>query len=122
MVRCARPDAGNSYLATVVCPVRSRRPGFQRRLVGSNHAPFTLSLKIQPKDALIITDSREALPRAISRIADKAIALDTVDGVRLRPETSIGQVRPIVQIVTPPEPIGRPDHAQRQDQKPRMRV
>jgi hypothetical protein len=73
-------------------------------------------------DALIFTDSREALPRAISRTADKAIAPDAVDGGRLRPATSTDPVRPTVQIVTPREPIRRPDHAQHQNQEPRMRM
>jgi ATP-dependent exoDNAse (exonuclease V) alpha subunit len=87
-----------------------------------NRQQFYVSLSRARHDALIFTDSREALPRAISRAAEKAIALDAVDGVRLRPETSTGRVRPTVQIVTPPEQLRRPDHAQRPHQEPRMRL
>jgi hypothetical protein len=91
-----------------------------RKLV--NCQQFYVSLSRARHDALIFTDSREALPHAISRTADKAIALDAVDGVKLRPETSAGRVRPTAQIVTPPEPVGRSNHAQRPHQGPRMRM
>jgi ATP-dependent exoDNAse (exonuclease V) alpha subunit len=87
-----------------------------------NRQQFYVSLRRARYDALIFTDSLGALPRAISRTADKAIALDAVDGTRLRSETSAGRVRPTVQIVTPPEPIRRPDHAQRPRPEPRMRM
>jgi hypothetical protein len=87
-----------------------------------NRQQFYVSLSRARHDALIFTDSREELPRAISRTADKAIALDAVDGVKLRAETSTGRFRPTVQFVTPPEPIRRPDHAQRPQQEPRMRM
>jgi len=92
----------------------------RRELV--NRKQFYVSLSRARLDALIFTDSREELPLAISRPADKAIALDAVDGVKLRPERSTGRVRPIVQIVTPPEPIGRSDHAQRPHREPRIRM
>jgi ATP-dependent exoDNAse (exonuclease V) alpha subunit len=87
-----------------------------------NRKQFYVSLSRARHDALIFTDSREAMPRAISRTADKAIALDAVDGVKLRTQTSTGRIRPSAQIVTPPELIGRPDHAQRPHQGPRMRT
>jgi ATP-dependent exoDNAse (exonuclease V) alpha subunit len=87
-----------------------------------NRQQFYVSISRARHDALIFTDSREALARAISRTAEKAIALDAVDGVKLRPETSTGRVQPTVQIVAPPERIGRPNHAQRPHQEPRMRM
>jgi hypothetical protein len=52
-----------------------------------NRQQFYVSLSRAYHDALIFTDSREALPRAISGTADKAIALDAIDNVKLRPET-----------------------------------
>jgi conjugative relaxase-like TrwC/TraI family protein len=91
-----------------------------RKLV--NRQQFYVSLSRAGHDALIFTNSREALPTAVSRTADKAIALDAVDGVKLRAETSTARFRPTAQIVTPPEPIGRPQHAQRPHQQPRMRM
>ena len=87
-----------------------------------NRKQFYVSLSRARYDARIFTDSWGALPRAISRAADKAIALDAVNGVKLRPETYTGRVRPTMQIVTPAEPIGRQDHAQRPHQEPRMRM
>jgi hypothetical protein len=87
-----------------------------------NRKQFYVSLSRARHDALIFTDSREAMPRAISRTADKAIALDAVDGVKLRPETSVGRLRPTAQIVTPPEPFARPDHVQRPRQEMRVRM
>jgi ATP-dependent exoDNAse (exonuclease V) alpha subunit len=45
-----------------------------------NRQQFYVSLSRARRDAQIFTDSREALARAISRTADKAIALDAVDG------------------------------------------
>jgi ATP-dependent exoDNAse (exonuclease V) alpha subunit len=87
-----------------------------------NRQQFYVSLSRARHDALIFTDSREALPRAISRTAGKAIALDAVDSLMLRLETSTGRDRPTGQTVAPPEFIRGPDHAQRQHQKPRMRM
>jgi conjugative relaxase-like TrwC/TraI family protein len=87
-----------------------------------NRQQFYVSLSRARHDALIFTDSREAMPRAISRTTDKAIALDAVEGVKHRPETYTGRVRSTAPIVTPPEPIGRPAHAQRPRQEPRMRM
>jgi conjugative relaxase-like TrwC/TraI family protein len=87
-----------------------------------NRQQFYVSLSRARHDALIFTDSRQSLPRAISRTAGKAIALDAVDSVKLRAQTPTGRVRPTAQIVTPPELIGRPGHAQRPHQEPRMRM
>ena len=87
-----------------------------------NRQQFYVSLSRARHDALIFTDSREALPTAISRTADKGIALEAVDGEKLGPETSAGRVGPTVQIATPPEPIGRPDLAQRPRQDPQRRM
>src|SRR5262249_12594148 len=86
-----------------------------------NREQFYVSLSRARHDELIFSDSREAMPRAISRMADKAIALDAVDGVKLRPETSTGRVRPTTQIVTPPESIRTSNHAHRPHQE-RMRI
>jgi hypothetical protein len=65
---------------------------------------------------------RQYLERSALWHPTMAIALDTLDSVKLRPETSTGRVRPTVQVVTPPEPVGSSDHAQRQHQEPRMRI
>ncbi|HKF27818.1 MAG TPA: ATP-binding domain-containing protein [Candidatus Binataceae bacterium] len=87
-----------------------------------NRQQFYVSLSRARHDAQIFTDSREALPRAISRTANKAIALDAVDGVRLRPETFTSPVRRTAQIVTPPEPISGPDQAQHPGEGPWIRM
>jgi hypothetical protein len=87
-----------------------------------NRRQFYVSLSRARHDALIFTDSPEAPPRAISRTAEKGIALDAVDRMKLQPEASCGGVRRTAQIVTPPESMGRPDHAQRAHQNPRMRI
>jgi len=58
-----------------------------------NRQQFYASPSRARHDAQILTDSREALPKAISRTANKAVALDAVDGVKLGPETSTGRIR-----------------------------
>ena len=87
-----------------------------------NRQQFYASPSRARHDAQILTDSREALPKAISRTANKAVALDAVDGVKLGPETSPAEFDGRRAVVTPPEPIQRPDHAQRPFQEPRIRM
>jgi ATP-dependent exoDNAse (exonuclease V) alpha subunit len=87
-----------------------------------NRQQFYVSLSRARHDALIFTDSREALPRAISHTAEKAIALDAVGGMKLGPERSPGRVRATAKIVTPAESIDRPNYAQRPLQEPRIRM
>ena len=81
-----------------------------------------VSLSRARHDALIFTDSREELPREISRTADKAIALDAIDASQIRLEASATRIRPTVQIATPAERINRPDNAQQPRQEPRMKM
>src|SRR5262249_18319387 len=89
----------------------------------STSIPAHVSLSRARYDAQIFTDSCEELSRAISRTAENPIALDAVDGAKLRHETSTGRVRSTAQFVAPPEPIARPDHAQRRArQEPKMRM
>ena len=87
-----------------------------------NRQQFYVSLSRARYDAQIFTDSREALPRAISRTANKANALDAIDASQIRRGTTAIRKRPTVQIVSPAEWINRPDHAQRSRQEPRIRM
>jgi len=71
----------------------------RRELV--NRQQFYVSLGRARHDALILTDSREALPSAISRTADKAIALDAIDAGQIRQDTSATRIRPMVHVLLP---------------------
>jgi len=81
-----------------------------------------VSLSCACHHALIFTDSGEALPRAISRTADKGTALDAIDASQIRPNISATRIRPTVRIATPAERINRPNNAQRPHQEPRMKM
>ena len=87
-----------------------------------NRKQFYVSLSRARHDARIFTDSREALPHAISRATDKAIALNAIDGVKIQPEMSTRRVRRTLRIVTPLEPMGGSGNAQRPRQEPRMKM
>jgi hypothetical protein len=87
-----------------------------------NRQQFYVSLSRARHDALIFTDSREALPRAISRTADKGIALDAIDASQIRRDSSATRTRPTVQIATPAERINRLENPQRPRQDPRMKM
>jgi ATP-dependent exoDNAse (exonuclease V) alpha subunit len=83
---------------------------------------FYVSLSRARHDAMIFTDSRQSLPMAISRTADKAIALDAIDASQIRRGTSATRIRPTVQFAGPAERINTPDNPQRPRQEPRMKI
>ncbi|MBV8136447.1 MAG: AAA family ATPase [Deltaproteobacteria bacterium] len=89
-----------------------------------NRKQFYVSLSRARHGALIFTDSREALPRAISRTADKATALDAIyaSASQMRRDTSATRIQRTVQTVTPGESINRPEHAQRSRHELRMKM
>ena len=87
-----------------------------------NRQQFYVSLSRARHDAVIFTDSRESLPRAISRTADKGVALDAIEGIQMRQKTSGTRLRAAMTIVTPREHISHSDYVQSQHQSPRMKA
>jgi conjugative relaxase-like TrwC/TraI family protein len=86
-----------------------------------NRQQFYVSLSRARHDAVIFTDSRESLPRAISRTADKSVALDAIEGIQMRQKSS-GTGLPSMAIVTPREHIDSSAYSQCQRQAPRMKA
>ena len=72
-----------------------------------NRQQFYVSISRARYNARVFTDSREALPHAVSRQAAKAIALDVLPAVRLRPEPLHPARHPEPQIITLRERLGR---------------
>ena len=87
-----------------------------------NRQQFYVSLSRARHDAVIFTDSRESLPRTISRTADKSVALDAIESIQIRGRLSGTRLRPAMPIVTPREHINPSDYVQRPHQAPRMKA